>query len=182
MFEVSIKPEIKQRALSILETQNFGMRGQADGSPEQQQVGLIGEMTVLDLYGINKSYNRDQWDNGYDMICNGHYTDIKTMGRTVNMKDHYVHNFNSLQKDYECNIYIFCSYNKSRDVLQICGWIDKALLLKKASFHKQGSTRYRDDGQPIERKNADLYEIMNSDLKNINNLTDLYYVGKPKSP
>ncbi len=178
MIEVKVKTEILKKSLSILEKVNLGQRGVADGNYEEQKVGLIGQLTIYDLYKIDHpNFENSQFDGGYDIIINNKKTDIKTMGRTVDIKDHYVHNFIGLQKNYENDLYIFCSYNKKRDVIQICGWINKDEFFKKCSFFKKGAKRYRDDGSYFNTK-TDLYEIKNIDLIRINNLNDLKNVGK----
>ena len=82
-----------------------------------------------------------------------------------------------LQKNYHNDLYIFCSYNKIRKVIQVCGWINKDEFFKKCSFFKKGEKRYRDDGSYFITK-ADLYEIKNSDLISLNNLDELKNVGK----
>ena len=178
MFEVKIKLEIINKSKLILERVNLGRRGIADGNYEEQMVGLFGQLTIYDLLKIDTpKFEQDKFDGGFDIIVNQRKIDIKTMGRSVDIKDHYVHNFIALQKNYENDLYIFCSYNKKRKVIQVCGWIDKEEFFKKCNFFKKGEKRYRDDGSYFLTK-ADLYEIKNSDLIIINNLEELKNVGK----
>ena len=178
MIEVKVKTEILKKSLSILEKVNLGQRGVADGNYEEQKVGLIGQLTICDLYKIDyPNFENGQFDGGYDIMFNNKKIDIKTMGRTVDIKDHYVHNLMGLQKSYDNDLYLFCSYNKKRDVIQICGWINKDDAFKKSSFFKKGTKRYRDDLTYVTAKH-DLYEIKNSDLISVNNLDDLKNVGK----
>ena len=59
------------------------------------------------------------------------------MGRTVDVKDYFVHNFIAFQETYNCDIYIFNSLNKKTNQLNICGWITKAELLKMLFFKKR---------------------------------------------
>lgn len=178
MFEVTIKIEIVNKSKLILEKINLGRRGIADGNYDEQMVGLFGQLTIYDLLKIDyPKFEQDKFDGGFDVIINQLKIDIKTMGRSVDIKDHYVHNFIGLQKNYQNDLYIFCSYNKIRKVIQVCGWINKDEFFKKCSFFKKGEKRYRDDGSYFITK-ADLYEIKNSDLISLNNLDELKNVGK----
>lgn len=178
MINISVTKEIKNKAKLILEKVNLGNRGIADGNYEEQKVGLIGQLIIHDLYQVGHSkFEDNKFDGGFDIIINNQKCDIKTMGRTVDIKDHYVHNFIGLQKNYENDLYIFCSYNKKKNLLQICGWINKNDFFNKCDFYKKGTKRYRDDGSFFQTK-ADLYEIKNSSLISINNDEDLKKIGK----
>lgn len=68
------------------------------------------------------------------------------MGRTVNVKDHYVHNFIGYQLKYDFEYYIFDSYNIRQFKLQICGIVSKDGFLRLAKHYRKGDRRYRDDG------------------------------------
>lgn len=85
------------------------------------------------------------------------------MGRRADPKPDYVNNFIGLQKNYRTDTIIFCSLNRSTDVLTVCGWIEKGELPKKTAFFPKGTRRYRDDGTCFVTK-ADLFEIRNTEL------------------
>jgi hypothetical protein len=91
------------------------------------------------------------------------------MGRNVDMKPDYVHNFIGLQKQFKCDIYIFTSLNKKKSELTVCGWVTKEELFERAEKFKKGTKRYRDDGTHTLLK-ATTYEIKN---KNLNSIKDL---------
>mgnify|MGYP006889518734 FL=1 len=91
------------------------------------------------------------------------------MGRTVNMKPYFVHNFIAFQENYNCDIYIFNSLNKKNNKLNICGWIKKEDLLQNSIFYKKGSIRKRSNGTSFKMK-TNTYEIKNNQLNNIKEL------------
>ena len=76
------------------------------------------------------------------------------------------------QIKYDCDIYIFCSLNKQKNELTICGYIGKKELLKVATLIKKGTIRTLKDGTTFPLKTSN-FEIKNTDLKNIENL--FYY-------
>jgi len=95
--------------------------------------------------------------------------DVKTMGRNVDMKPDYVHNFNGLQKHFKCDLYIFTSLNKKKSEVTVCGWVTKEQLFERSEKFKKGTKRYRDDGTVTVLK-CTTYEIKNKDLNPINEL------------
>ena len=75
MIEVKVKTEILKKSLSILEKVNLGQRGVADGNYEEQKVGLIGQLTIYDLYKIDHpNFENSQFDGGYDIMFNNKKT------------------------------------------------------------------------------------------------------------
>ncbi len=125
----------------------------------------------MDLLGFGYIDGSTGFDNGADIIYNNIIIDIKTMGRTTEVRDYYVNNFLAIQFKYNTDIYIFCSFNKINYNLTICGWISKNDFTKKAKLFKKGTKRFRSDGSSFNTFH-DLYEINNSDLNNINNIED----------
>jgi hypothetical protein len=94
------------------------------------------------------------------------------MARTVDMKDNYVHNFVGYQKDRPFDIILGVSINKTKGVVQICGWLNKKNFLEKALFFEQGTTRTRTNGTSFITR-APLYELFNNQLNAINTVEDL---------
>ena len=172
MFKLKIKSSIKAYSKDLLTKYNFGKRGNADGSLEEQLTGLIGQNTILDALNFPLITGKEGFDGGFDLILFGKKVDIKTMGRTTDVRDYYVNNFIGLQKNYKTDLYIFCSLNKLKEELTICGWITKKDLLNKADFYKKGEQRVRSDGSSFKTK-ADLYEIKNSKLINCNSFLQM---------
>ena len=138
-MRITITEDEKNQVWDFLKTNNIANRGVADGSRIEQYIGLLGEMKAHQLFKIPFEFSKG-FDGGYDMEINGLKADVKTMGRNVDMKPDYVHNFNGLQKHFE-----------------------------RAKKFKKGSKRYRDDGTYTTFK-CTTYEIKNKDLNPIKDL------------
>lgn len=172
MFRVFVKDEIVAHCQAQLEMYDFGKRYTANGTKEQQLTGIIGQSVIMDMFGLGYVDGKDGFDNGTDIDYDGIKIDVKTMGRTTAVRDYYVNNFIGLQMYFNTDVYIFCSYNKLSQVLTICGWITKEDLKEKASFFPKGTIRERSDGTTFTTI-ADLYEIPNKDLNDVNSLEGL---------
>ncbi|MGG6431518.1 hypothetical protein ACPF7I_08350 [Anoxybacillus sp. D401a] len=173
MFDVKVNEEQRDYAGMMVSKFNFGKRGYADGNKEQQFVGVLGQVVIADLTDGQRPNGENGFDGGVDLIIKNKKIDIKTMTRTVPMKPHFVHNFIGYQLRYGVDYYLFCSFNKSRNILTVCGLIKKEDFLKKSSYYPKGSKRYRDDNSFFVT-NAPLYEIRQSDLNDVNTLNDVY--------
>lgn len=172
MIDIDVSEEQKSYAENTVRQYNFGRRGYGDGNRNEQLTGIIGQTVLADLLGQSRPDGASGFDSGVDFIINNRKTDLKTMSRTVPVKAHYVHNFIGYQIDYDVDFYIFASYNKSNDVLSVCGFLSKKDFLEKAKFYKKGEMRFRDDGSGFPTK-APLYEIRQSDLNQVNTLQEL---------
>ena len=143
---------------------NLGMRRDgSDGSQEQQLVGVIGQNMMALALGKSFMQPSTTHDGGVDFEVFGLKLDIKTMGRTVPPKAHYINNFMASQMKFNVDGYVFASFNKSNSRLSICGWMPKELFIQRADFYKQGTIRNRDDKTGFMVK-ADMYEIANNRL------------------
>ena len=69
--------------------------------------GIIGQCTVQTLFHVDVITGEEGFDHGEDLNYNGLSIDVKTMGRTTDVKDYYVNNFIALQKDYPTDAFIF---------------------------------------------------------------------------
>jgi hypothetical protein len=172
MMDIMPNQEQKDYAAKQVESYNFGQRGVFDGNKEQQFVGVLGQTVVADLLQVPRPDGTSGNDKGVDFVMNHKNVDIKTMTRTVSVKEHYVHNFVAYQKKYPTDVYIFASYNKKNNVFSICGSVSKEQLQERAEFFEKGQLRYRDDGTAFPAK-APLYEIKQSDLNRINSVEDI---------
>lgn len=175
MLNIKLKKDIVLKSIKHNKENNLGQRGYADGSPEEQLIGILGENTICDVLEL-PLMNSQGYDGGYDIVLNGKNIDIKTMGRTVYPKSNYVNNLVAMQLKNSSDIYLFCSYHKHNYELTLCGWIDKKNFKKKAKLYKDGQIRYRYDGTTFKTK-SDLYEIENKLLNPINNIKDLKNIG-----
>ena len=162
-MNLKIPKELKVKCWDFLKKNNLGNRLEANGNKEQQFVGLIGEIMVVNLFGLEYKFSQG-FDGGFDFIYKGKRIDVKTMGRTVDPKPYFVNNFIAFQKDFNCDYYIFTSLNKKTNELTICGYLSKEDLLKKSTLYKKGTKRTRTNGTSFILK-ADTYEIENFNLK-----------------
>ena len=172
MFIIKVEQSLIDYCIDQVSKYNFGKRNTANGNPEQQLTGIIGQSAVMQLFGLVKVDGKQGFDNGVDILFNNKKIDVKTMGRTTNVKSYYTNNFLKLQDYFDTEVYIFCSYNKIKKEVTICGLITKEDFVLKRRFYKKGSTRTRSDGSSF-KTFSDLYEIDNSDLNNVNSITDL---------
>jgi len=167
-MNIDIPKDIKLKCWNYLQNNNMGNRHSANGNKEEQLVGLLGEVLTKQLFNIEHKF-LNGFDGGYDFIYKENKIDVKTMGRTVNVKDYFVHNFIAFQENYNCDVYIFNSLNKKNNKLNICGWIKKKDLLQNSIFYKKGSIRQRSNGTSFKMK-TNTYEIKNNQLNNIKEL------------
>lgn len=151
---------------------NFGHRSDGNGDKKMQAIGIMGQIMFADFIGAERPSGESGFDGGFDFVINGKKVDIKTMSRTVDVKPHYVHNFVGYQINYDCEYYVFASYNTRKNVLSICGVISKDEFLKKATYYEKGDKRYRDDGSYFLARTP-LYEIKQSDLTPVGSLEEL---------
>lgn len=165
---IKVSEETKIMAWEFLQKNNIGNRSVGNGNMIEQFVGLIGEIEVKKLFGKPIDLIAG-FDGGFDFELNGKRIDVKTMGRNVDVKDDYVNNFIGYQKHFDCDIYIFCSLNKKKNELTICGWVTKKELFEMSEMYEEGTERKRSDGTSFLTK-APLYEIKNNQLNNINKL------------
>ena len=172
MFNIQVSNEIILYAKKLLTKHNFGRRGVADGNYDEQLTGLIGQCTIQKIFGFPLMTGEGGFDDGKDFIYADKIIDVKTMGRTTNVRDYYVNNFIGLQKNYKTEVYIFCSLNKKTNILTVCGWVSKPQLFERAKLYKKGTKRFRSDGTYFRTK-ADLYEIKNTGLNQVISPDDL---------
>lgn len=171
MYSVPIKQNVITYCKELLKTTNFGQRGVDDGNYLEQLRGIIGQSVILDLLDL-PPLEPAGFDGGVDMIWNQKRYDIKSMGRNCAPKPYFVNNLIGHQKDYTVDRYMFLSLNRNDLMLTICGWIDKKDFFNTASFYPKNTKRTRSDGTFFNTK-ADLYELENSKLNQINNLQEL---------
>jgi len=172
MFDISTRSEIINHCKAQIKLYNFGKRGYANGNKDQQLTGIIGQSVISELFGQGWVDGSKGFDNGIDIVYQNKSIDVKTMGRTTEVRAYYVNNFLGAQKDFSTDIYIFSSFNKTNNVLTVVGWIAKEDFFNKAKFYKRGSIRLRSNGSKF-KTFADLYEIENSKLNQIESINDL---------
>lgn len=166
MFTLKVREKILIHCQNQIDNYNFGKRSVANGNREQQLTGIIGQCVLMDLFGQGFVDGSKGCDDGTDISVLGYSIDVKTMGRTTDVRSDYVNNFIALQLKFTTDIFIFCSFHKLKKEITVCGWIPKADFLQKASFYPKGTTRTRSDGSSFNTF-ADLYEIRNDMLNDV---------------
>ena len=172
MFKIKVSESIIQHCKSQIEIYNFGQRNQANGTPEQQLTGIIGQSVVMTFFDLDLVNGQSGFDDGIDIEYAGLKIDVKTMGRTTDVRRNYTNNFLKLQDYFSTEVYIFCSYNKINFELTVCGWIDKQTFVSKRKYFPRGTTRTRTDGSTF-KTFSDLYEIDIVELNDVQSSDDL---------
>lgn len=172
MFTVKVSPALIEHCQHLVTTHNFGNRFTANGNQEQQLTGIIGQSVIMDAFSLGFVDGKGGFDNGVDLMINIKKVDVKTMGRTTDVKPNYTNNFLKLQDYFETDVYIFCSYHKLKKEVTICGWIEKPDFVAKRKLFPKGTIRTRTDGTTFSTF-ADLYEIDNSLLNDVSSFEDL---------
>ncbi len=172
MFKIQVSDSVIDHCKKQVASYNFGQRHTANGNPEQQLTGIIGQSVVMDFFGLGNVNGEDGFDNGVDILFNNKKIDVKTMGRTTDVRPNYTNNFLKLQDYFETQVYIFCSFNKTNKELTVCGWIEKEAFVRKRKYFPKGTIRTRADGSSFNTF-ADLYEIDIIDIHDVKNIEDL---------
>lgn len=172
MFDIAVTEEVVEYAKGVLTKHNFGRRGVGDGSRDEQLTGLVGQLVIQDLFDYPRTDGSSGPDGGVDLVFHGLTIDVKTMGRRSRPRPHYTNNYPVLQAHFPTRIILFCSLDRRRDILTVCGWIFKDVLLRIAEQIPAGTLRFRENGTSFLTK-SDLYEIQNSSLYNPRSLTQL---------
>jgi hypothetical protein len=172
LIKTKVPNEIIEHCKKQITLFNFGQRDRGNGNKEQQLTGIISESVIRKSFGLDLIDGANGFDGGWDILFNGIKIDVKTMGRTTEVKYKYTNNFIKLQENHIADVYIFCSYNKISKELTMCGWIDKKTFQQKRKFYPKGSIRERFDKTTFEVI-EDLYEIDNNELNDIQSFGDL---------
>ena len=167
-MRIKISAELKEQVWDYVKENDLGKRFTANGSKQEQYVGMLGEVVVKNHFKIKQNPS-EGFDGGYDFEYYGRKIDVKTMGRTVDPRPDFVNNFIAYQKNLQADTYIFTSLNKRTSELFILGWVTKDELLERGEKFKKGTERTRSDGSTFKLK-APTYEIKNSDLNPMSTL------------
>ena len=116
------------------------------------------------------------FDGGIDIVLYDKTIDVKAMGRKYATRANYVNNFTKLQIHYDCDILLFTSVNKVKNLIEFCGYIWKSEIDTLGTLHKKGSIRKRGRNDNF-KLDVDNYEVINSDLRNIRDIIDWSYFG-----
>lgn len=172
MFTVKVEDSLITHCETVLKNHDFGKRFTANGTRLQQLTGIIGQSVIMSFFNLGFVDGSGGCDDGVDLIVNHKTIDVKTMGRTTDVRKSYTNNFLKLQDYFKTELYIFCSYHKNKQELTVCGWVNKIDFTEKRRFYPKGTIRTRTDNSTFTTF-ADLYEIDNCHLNNISSIADL---------
>jgi len=158
MFYIEPDKNVTEFTKAVVGETNFGNRGKADGSKEQQYVGILGENMLRDFVGVELNGGGGTHDGGFDIHWYGQKTDIKTVGRSTDPKPHFAVNFYPQQRNADVDRYIFTSLNAISKRLAVCGWMPKVDFFNAAEYLTAGAVRYQDNGKERTNKYA-MYEL-----------------------
>ena len=172
-LKVKINTEIKKHCWEQVNKYNFGNRSKDNGNKEQQYTGIVGECVVREMFGIDYIDGSSGFDSGYDLKYASKKYDVKTMKRTVDVKDSYTNNFLKTQEDYDVDGYIFCSWNIKKSELTVAGWIKKEDVKRVKRLIPKGTIRKNGIGAKEFPLRFDMYEIDNEHLNFVNCILDM---------
>ena len=173
MIKFQLKHDVIEHARWLVNNTNYGNRGVADGNKAQQFIGMVGQCSVMEMLGMELPALSTGHDGGIDIILGDVTLDVKTMTRSCDPKPHFINNLIGYQRQFNVDVYMFCSINKTNKMMTICGWITKQDFFDKAKLFPKGSTRARDDNSVFTAK-TDLYELSNELLNQPTNVINLY--------
>ena len=136
MFDVKVTEEQLRYAADMVERFNFGQRGRGDGNKREQLTDILGQTVFADLINAERPNGATGFDGGKDFEINHKRVDIKTMTRSVPMRPDFVHNFVGYQKGYPVDYYVFASFNKTKEILTVCGYIGKEEFFRRIISRK----------------------------------------------
>ncbi|WP_048330832.1 hypothetical protein [Bizionia psychrotolerans] len=172
MFTVPVENSLIKHCETVLKNHDFGKRFTANGTKKQQLTGIIGQSVIMSFFNLGFVDGSGGCDDGVDLIVNHKTIDVKTMGRTTNVRKSYTNNFLKLQDYFRTEIYIFCSYHKTKEEITVCGWINKTDFIEKRRFYPKGTIRTRTNHSTFTTF-ADLYEIDNCHLNDVSSVVEL---------
>jgi len=165
MTAYEITNEQKKYAWSLVSRCNYGRRGDFDGTKERQYTGILGEVLFADLCDLTRPQESTEQDGGIDFIIHGKHIDLKTMGRTVDVKPYFTNNLICSQVEQgDTHVYVFASINKTTSTFQVAGWIKKWDIRRVATICQKGKERTRADGTTFETQ-KEMFEINNRQLE-----------------
>ena len=171
MITLPIREETIIEATAYVDKRVIGKRKSFNGNRTNQVVGITGEFIIADLLGLErpKGYG---FDGGWDIQIGNKLIDVKTVGRTTNVRLDYHSNVIEAQMDFKATHFLFCSINKTERLFTICGFISKEDFKGKSKYYKKGEEFTRLNGDKLVL-NASGYFIENKDLIQINSIEEL---------
>ncbi len=161
-IKLKIDKDFKDDCILFNNKVNLGNRSEGNGDKQKQLEGIIAENAVRNFYGLQPMEEQQKFDGGFDFVINNLSFDVKCSGRSCDIRPHYQHNVYDFQKNYNVDYYLFTSYNRKKDIVEICGTIKKDEFFKKADYKERGQILKNDTTQqPYQQNN---WEIKQSQI------------------
>lgn len=171
MIKIKVPPEIREASAALNDKcPTYNRLSGGNGSKEERLTGFIGQNMIRLMLGQPLMEATDTDDGKDGILSNGQTYDVKTMTRSVDVKEEWTNNFDAEQAKFSPDLYIFCSYNKVTQELTVCGYLPKEELREKSRFKRAGEKSQRADGTFISGKGRDRFEIDNDRLYNAKDL------------
>lgn len=152
---------------------NYGHRGVFDGNKEKQFYGLLAQVAIEDLLGMQRTRPSHKADGGIDIVINNNNIDIKNVIRNSSpLNCEYTNNI--IEKQVTQGLtdwYLLTSFNKKDNCLYIMGYYKKEWL-QFVDFYAAGDIVKNDWGKDIIFK-MDCFNVDNYLLLDVNNVEDL---------
>ena len=170
IYKISITDDQKNYAWDIAKNTVMGMRKHANGTKENRYGGVLGEIILCDILGIERKKREDfgTYDNGIDFVIGGKNIDLKVQMMKVDFQKYYSNNLFACQHESstETEVYLFAVINTQESTIQFNGWIRKNGI-KQEWFYPEGASRPRGKSDPLILR-AGVYEVMNRYLQEFN--------------
>ena len=99
--------------------------------------GLLGEMACRQY--LSHRHKCDKIESySFDLMVDGLLAEVKTKQTTVAPRPEYIGNIHIESLHQKPDIYIFCRYNRDRDIIYLISWIERDDFLSRADQYKAG--------------------------------------------
>jgi hypothetical protein len=134
MIEIKITPDMLDRANKLYEFHNIR---NSITSGKSQDYGALGEVMVMDYYGLDKDAYSPTKD--YDLIFGKGTVDVKSKLVTTKPRNEYYCAVTAASYDHQqCDYYCFVRIMKDMSIGWICGFIKKNDMVEKGHFYQKG--------------------------------------------
>ena len=161
MMQISVQDvaDLRDVCVQRLKTSNLGKRGVFDGNYFQQLFGYMAQSIVTRAIGQEMPECQEGPDPGYDVMINGTRVDVKCVMREYDPRMTWACNVTDRQINYQCDAYLFMSYNKTSGVFWVLGWVSKEEFKQRARYNPVGAWVARDNGTKFQVKETGFYEL-----------------------
>lgn len=134
MIEIKINKDMLERANKLYE---FHKIKNSITSGKSQDYGALGEVIVMDYYGLDQSNYSPTKD--YDLIFGKGTVDVKSkLVTTKPRSDYYCTVTATSYAHQECDYYCFVRILKDMSVGWICGFVKKTDMVDKGHYYSKG--------------------------------------------